>query len=164
MPLPPLTVICDNDKPAVTLAGAWANNTVNETEHRYELSFEHAAPGDGTSTATFRPNLPTAGRYKVFARWTSHENRATNAPYIVHHSKGREIVRVNQEQNGGKWNLLGEYDFASGTDGHVLLSNDANGYVVTDAVAFSPAADSLPSGISMAPLESPPPTISNRNP
>ena len=164
MPLPPLTVICDNDKPAVTLAGAWANNIANEADQRYELSVEQAASGDGTSTATFRPNLPTGGRYKIFARWTAHANRARNAPYTIHHANGQDTVRVNQEQNGGKWMLLGEYDFAPGTAGHVVLTNDADEYVVADAVAFSPAADSLPSGISMAPLESPPPTISNRNP
>lgn len=142
VPLPPLTVICDNDKPSVTLSGNWANNKLDEADQRYELSFEHAESGDGSSTATFRPNLPTGGRYKVFARWTSHENRATNAPYTIHHAKGRESIRVNQEKNGGRWFLLGEFDFTSGTNGHVILTNDADGYVVADAVAFSPAEDS----------------------
>jgi len=140
VPLPPLTVICDNDKPAVTLGGTWGNNTANETEQRYELSVEQAASGDGSSTATFRPNLPVGGRYKVFARWTSHPNRATNAPYTIHHAKGRETIRVNQEQKGGEWYLLGEYGFNAGTDGHVVLSNDADEWVVADAVAFSPVS------------------------
>ncbi|TAE74428.1 MAG: hypothetical protein EAZ65_01780 [Verrucomicrobia bacterium] len=144
VPLPPLTVICDNDKPAVTLAGDWANNTVNETDQRYELSFEHAAPGNGRSSAIFRPNLPTGGRYKVFARWTSHANRASNAPYTIHHARGQKTIRVNQEENGGKWMLLGEYDFASGTAGHVVLSNDANDFVVADAVAFVPKVTASP--------------------
>jgi alpha-L-rhamnosidase len=148
VPHPPLTVICDNDKPAVTLAGSWANNKSDETDQRYELSFEHAAPGDGTSTATFRPNLPTGGRYKVYARWTSHGNRATNAPYTIHHAKGRETVRVNQEKDGGKWTLVGEYDFSSGTDGHVVLTNDANEYVVADAVSFVPVPGSQTTGTS----------------
>lgn len=146
VPLPPLTVICDNDKPSVTLTGNWSNNTRDEIEQRCELSFEHAPAGDGSSTATFRPNLPTGGRYKVFARWTSHENRATNAAYTIHHDKGRKTIRVNQEQNGGRWVLLGEFDFPSGTDGHVILTNDADGYVVADAVAFSPAEASSRTG------------------
>lgn len=136
--LPALTVIADNDKPAVTLAGAWGNNTRDEVEQRYELSVEQAAAGDGSSTATFRPNLPVGGRYRVFARWTSHANRATNAPYTIHHVGGADTVRVNQENNGGKWMLLGEYEFAPGTAGHVVLSNDADEWVVADAVAFSP--------------------------
>lgn len=144
VPTPPLTVICDNDKPSVTLSGNWSHNTLNETDQRYELSFEHAPAGDGSSTATFRPNLPTGGRYKVFARWTSNANRAINAPYTIHHAGGRKTVRMNQEKNGGKWVLLGEFDFPSGTDGHVVLSNDADEYVVADAVAFSPAESAFP--------------------
>ena len=136
--LPALTVIADNDKPAVTLAGAWGNNTRDEVDQRHELSVEQASAGDGSSTATFRPNLPVGGRYRVFARWTSHANRATNAPYTIHHVGGADTVRVNQENNGGKWMLLGEYEFAPGTAGHVVLSNDADEWVVADAVAFSP--------------------------
>lgn len=139
VPVPPLTVICDNDKPAVTFVGGWGNNTLDEADQRHELSVEQAASGDGSSTATFRPNLPTGGRYKLYARWTSHPNRATNAPYTIHHAKGRETVRVNQEHNGGRWILLGEYDFHPGTSGHVVLSNDADEWVVADAVAFVPA-------------------------
>ena len=151
--LPPLTVVCDNDKPAVTLSGSWANNTLNEVEQRYELSVEHAATGDGSSTATFRPNLPTGGRYRVFARWTSHPNRATNAPFTIHHAGGQATVRVDQEQDGGKWMPLGEYDFPAGTTGHVVLTNDANEFVVADAVAFSPVPAALPSGASIPLLE-----------
>ena len=146
--LPPLTVICDNDKPSVILSGNWSNNSSNEAEQRYELSVEQAAAGDGTSIATFRPNLPSGGRYKVFARWTSHPNRATNAPYTIHHANGQATVRVNQEQNGGKWMLLGEYDFVSGTGGHVILTNDADEYVVADAVKFEPVS-TLPAGLSL---------------
>lgn len=149
--LPPLTVICDNDKPAVTLTGNWANNSINEVDERYELSFEYAVPGDGSATATFRPNLPTGGRYKIFARWTSHKNRATNAPYVIHHRQGRKTVLVDQEQNGGRWILLGEYEFEAGTAGHVVLSNQANEHVVADAVAFVPVSDSEALGQSDAP-------------
>ena len=60
---------------------------------------------------------------------------------------------MNQEQNGGKWMLLGEYDFVSGTAGHVVLTNDANEWVVADAVAFSPVAAPLAPGASIRLLE-----------
>ena len=68
-----------------------------------------------------------------------------HAPYTIHHAKGKEVLRVNQEQNGGKWMLLGEYDFDSGTSGNVVLSNDANEFVVADAVEFVPAQAPFPS-------------------
>lgn len=139
-PLPLLTVICDNDKPSLTLSGKWTKNKVDEIEQRYELSVEQAAAGDGSSTATFRPNLPMAGQYRIYARWSAHPNRATNAPFTIHHAGGRQTIRVNQEKNGGKWVLLGEFDFASGTSGHVVLSNDADEWVVADAIKFEPTA------------------------
>jgi hypothetical protein len=136
--LPPLTVVCDNDKPSVQLSGEWTNNTSDEKDQRYESSFEYAAAGKGEKTATFRPNLPSGGRYKVLARWTSHPNRATNAPYLIHHAGGTTMVRVNQEKDGGVWVSLGTYSFDQGTSGHVVLSNDADEYVVADAVMFEP--------------------------
>jgi len=37
---------------------------------------------------------------------------------------------------GGSWYSLGTYDLAAGTAGSVVLSDDANGYVVADAVRF----------------------------
>ena len=142
VPLPPLTVVCDNDNPAVTLAGNWSNNTLNETKQRHALSVDHAPAGDGSATATFRPNLPIGGKYKVLARWTAHPNRATNAPFTIHHANGRDTVRVDQEENGGKWVVLGIYQFSSGTAGHVVLTNEANEWVVADAVAFEPVLSS----------------------
>jgi hypothetical protein len=34
------------------------------------------------------------------------------------------------------WNYLGNFSFAAGTSGYVVLSDDANEYVVADAVKF----------------------------
>ena len=39
----------------------------------------------------------------------THPNRATNAKYLINHDGGQAEVIVNQEQNGGRWNLLGTY-------------------------------------------------------
>lgn len=145
----PLSVIADNDKPSVTFTGGWTNNTADEMNQRYELSQAFAPVGDGSSTAVFRPNLPTGGLYKVYARWTSHPNRATNAPYTVNFSGGQTTIRVNQEQNGGKWMLLGTFPFDAGRAGNVVLSNDANEYVIADAVMFEPVPASLAPGQSV---------------
>jgi hypothetical protein len=39
--------------------------------------------------------------------------------------------------SGGEWLSLGVYEFAAGTDGSVTVSDDANGFVVADAVRFT---------------------------
>ena len=58
-------------------------------------------------TATWAPN--TSGDYAIYAKWTAHANRATDAKYTIQHSGGSDTVAVNQQQNGGQWNLLGTY-------------------------------------------------------
>lgn len=146
--LVPVTVIVDNDEPATTLTGNWTNNTTGEIEQRYGDSFDYAPAGNGSSSAEFRPTLLGDEWYRVYARWTSHPNRATNAPYTIHHLRGQTTVRVDQEQNGGTWILLGTFEFAAGSTGHVVLTNDADEFVIADAVKFEPLG-TLPAGSSL---------------
>ena len=91
-------------------------------------------PGAPPNTATWTPNVATAGNYQVYARWTSHPNRATNATYTVSHAAGSTPVTVNQQANGGAWNLLGAYNLAPGTAHNVTLTDQANGFVIADAI------------------------------
>lgn len=41
---------------------------------------------------------------------------------------------VNQQENGGEWNLLGTFYFAADNSGSITLTDEANGYVIADAV------------------------------
>lgn len=53
-------------------------------------------------------------------------------------------VPVNQQVNGGQWNLLGEWFFFAGNGGSVTIRNDGtSGYVIADAVMFINGADTL---------------------
>ena len=47
---------------------------------------------------------------------------------------------VNQEINGGQWNQLDSvsFPFATGTSGTVVLSDDADEFVIADAVKLKP--------------------------
>ena len=97
--------------------------------------------GDGSATATFTPTL-AGGIYNVYARWTTHQNRATNAKYIINYNGGSEDIIVNQEQDGDQWNLLGTYTFAAGTSGNVVLTSDgANQYIIADAIGWDSDGD-----------------------
>ena len=92
--------------------------------------------GDGSCTATWTPPLGEAGNYNVYAWWRSHPNRASNVKYTIYYDGGSETVEISQKVNGRKWNLLGTYDFVAGTSGYVVLSDDANGYVIADAIKW----------------------------
>jgi len=93
-----------------------------------------ASPGAPPNTATWTPNVPATGTYQVYARWTANPNRATDAKYTVVHAGGSTLHTVNQQANGGAWNLLGTYTLNPGTAHKVFLTDQANGYVIADAI------------------------------
>ena len=99
------------------------------------------APPDALpSTATWTPNVAQGGQYEVYARWTSLANRATNATYSVTHAGGSTAVATNQQLNGGAWNLLGTFSLQPGTAHKISLTDQANGFVIADAIRLVPVA------------------------
>lgn len=108
-----------------------------------------ALPWSGQSTAEFDgahlgevawfkwlPNISESGTYEVWAWWTKHPNRITNAPYVIHHAGAEPtVVVVNQRANEGQWNLLGTFVFTGDGSGFVEIRGD-NGQVSADAIRF----------------------------
>ncbi len=94
-----------------------------------------------TATATWRPDLPAAGGYDVYAWVPNHANSTTAARYTVTHTGGQDTVDVDQTTGGNQWVLLGRYDFAAGTTGDVTVANavGAGTYLRTSTVKFVPA-------------------------
>ena len=111
----------------------------------YNGDLRYKAGGTGSATATWTPDVAATGTYGVYAWWIGGSSRATNAPYTIYYDGGSETVRVNQKELGtaDKWNLLGTYPFAAGTDGYVVLSDgpDADGVVVGDAIRLLGGVD-----------------------
>jgi len=58
--------------------------------------------------------------------------------FTIHHSGGEQTVSVDQRTGGGHWNLLGSYTLAPGQDHREVLTDQADGYVIADAVRFTP--------------------------
>jgi hypothetical protein len=127
--------IVDDQGSGFSTTGTWTN--YNGESQAYNGGVKYAPAGDGSGYATFTPNLEQPGDYKVYAWWSALANRATDAPYTIYYNGGSQTVRVNQEVNGGRWNLLGTFHFVAGTSGYVRLSNNANEYVIADAVKFA---------------------------
>jgi len=97
-------------------------------------------PGSAPNSAIWTPNVPQAGSYQVYAWWTAGANRATNATYTITNAQGSTPVAVNQQASGGTWNLLGTFAFAPGTSDTITLTDQANGYVIADAVRLVPVS------------------------
>jgi hypothetical protein len=125
--------IVDNGTAGYSEVGTWSSSA---NAGFYGSNSRWISGGNGSSTATWTPNLPVSGRYDVYAWWVAGSNRATNSPYRIDHVNGSNTIPANQTLNGARWNLLGEFTFNAGTGGKVVLSNNtASGTVVSaDAV------------------------------
>ncbi len=135
-----IQVIVDNDDPEASVVGTWRTAT-EETDQKYGSDIRFKAGGTGSAKVRWTPTL-AAGMYNVYAWWVDNDPayRASNAPYTIHYSGDSEtVVTVDQSTDGpggGHWNLLGTYTFDAGTSGYVELSDNADNYVVADAVRW----------------------------
>ena len=132
--------IIDNSDPGFSTVGTWA--TGNIAGGRYGADYRYALTSPtGTSLALWTWPVSSTDTYSVYAWWSAGANRSTSATYTVAHEGDEFPTVVNQQVDGGQWNLLGTYALASGSDAVVSLSNAApSGFVViADAVKFEPA-------------------------
>ncbi len=124
---------------------AWspASSAVTPRYHGDDYQHDGQAPA-GTKSVKFTPNIPAAGNYDVFVRWTTHENRAHGIPVTVVHAGGSSSAgpldqRKVQDNAENGWNPIGTYAFNKGTGGSVTLSSTGNGTLIADAVWFRPS-------------------------
>ena len=73
-----------------------------------------------------------------------------NVPFELVVNEAIKITgRINQRQNYGQWNTLGFAYLPAGNTSYVKIINNANGYVIADAVRFkywgeTPPSDTIP--------------------
>ena len=88
--------------------------------------------------AEFTPEIPEDGAYQVRIAFTSNANRATNATVIIQYDGGSKTLKINQRKaKAAPLMTLGVFPFKKGRIGKVILTDeDADGYVIADAVEF----------------------------
>jgi len=102
-----------------------------------------SSAGTGENSAVWKPTIGLPGWYEV-CEWhgwhgdaqTSYDE-ATNVPFEI--GVGTEIrIRgtIDQQVNIGQWNRLGYINLPAGKEGFVKVTNNANGYVIADAMRF----------------------------
>ncbi|GAB4108343.1 MAG: N-acetylmuramoyl-L-alanine amidase [Phycisphaeraceae bacterium] len=132
-------VVLDNDDPEVTFVGSWNNSVssvyygdVGDVPYRYA-----STSATETAYARYRPNIPEAGFYPVYA-WTRAGSDRVDQLYKVTHSGGTTEVRVNHKRVGTGLVYLGTYHFEQGTEGYVDISNRSSqpGVVIADMIRF----------------------------
>jgi hypothetical protein len=137
--VPPADIIIDNTNVNFTTTGSWTLGT--SAADKYGPSYEYAGTvsGAATATATFTPDIVTAGNYDVFTWYPEGSNRTTNAPWSIVSSNGTANFTINQQINGGQWlTMATNLAFSAGTGGYVRVANNAGPTVVlADAVKLS---------------------------
>lgn len=100
--------------------------------------FAFAQPGTGNNTASYRPRIKVAGDYEVFEWHGRHDQQsASNAPYSI--KRDGAVIgtgRIDQTGNIGQWNSIGVFSLTNGNSFEIVLSDNANGIVISDAFKF----------------------------
>ena len=141
-------VVIDNEDPEVEYGGWKGQETWALSKQKYpgmrdgSHRFVRALNGKSDASATYRPNLPVAGKYDVYIWYSQGENRTTTAPWTIVYQGGEVKKVVNQQINGGGWfRIANDLPFPAGQGGYVMVQNGCSDeksglVVVADAVAF----------------------------
>lgn len=80
--------------------------------------------GDPENWARWRPNLPVAGAYDLYAYIpVCYADADVTRYWIYADGQPVDIVSVNQMPHGGVWAYVGQYDFPAGTSSYVYLDD-----------------------------------------
>lgn len=125
------------DNPDATIVGSWSSAT--GAADKFGADYRFKSGGTGSAYLEYTPNVSAPGDYEIYEWHAQGSNRTTNAPYVVTYNGGSTTVGVNQKVNGGKWNLIGTFNFAAGTGGNVKIQDnyaDATQVIMADALKF----------------------------
>jgi hypothetical protein len=126
-------IVIDNRDASASSTGTWKVSTSKDyygNESLYSLE-------EGSSYAFESSAL---GVFEISLWWTAYSNRSDNVSVgIFDGDELLDTVIVNQQFDGGQWNVLGDYTFTAKAIVKVLSSG--NGITVADAVKFMPIPD-----------------------
>lgn len=130
-------IILDDADSSFTATTHWVDST--SSTGYYNTGYKAAAAGFGEAQASWQTSVPYAGDYEIFCLYTAYKNRASNAPHTIQQG-GATIgtISVNQTINGSKFFSLGTFSLSQG-EVTIALTNNANGYVIADAVKITTA-------------------------
>jgi len=138
-PFLPAQVVIDNPDPGWSDDSCpWA--TASGATDKYGADYRYSSTNYGVRTSSWSQPINGAADYKVYAWWPAGTNRSNHTAYVVHRVGGNTTVWVNQEVNGGTWNYLGKFSFASLLSVSVSTEGAETGegqIVLADAVMFT---------------------------
>ena len=127
-------VIDNNMKRFTSFTGEWYEE---ETVHtgRYEMNFRYN-PRNQSGEFSFNPYFFKGGTYNVYMWYPSSPEYEVSVPVTIHYSSGNEKVVINQQKNGGRWQLIGRGTFGKGHHLAITIHGENNKMIIADAVKF----------------------------
>lgn len=95
-------------------------------------------PGESANRAVWRPNLPEAGRYQLFAsvpKGCGLGQATARAVYKINTAEGVREVVIDQN-SADEWVSLGSFSFAAGNQGTVELSDLTGESLISQRLVF----------------------------
>jgi len=119
----------DTTKAKFSASSNWGTYTDNSG--KYLINFRRSTGAGPTNDgAYFDFLIPATGTYSVYARWPASSNRSTAVRYRVFETIGGTMFYngdQNQQINGGKWVLLGTWNWTQTGWARVLISRSLSG-------------------------------------
>ncbi|OHB55678.1 MAG: hypothetical protein A2Y07_09035 [Planctomycetes bacterium GWF2_50_10] len=112
----PAITIIDNGQAGTSSTGTWQTSTAPNPYGTNSLWSYNGA----TYTWSFTPTV--TGTYRVSMWWTALASRYTAVPVRIWNGGTVANLTINQTQNGGVWNVLGQYTFTAGTTYRVTMT------------------------------------------
>jgi hypothetical protein len=151
---PPTSLIVDDADPSFSATASWIVYPGNDTVNGYNNDFTYTQPGETPEPATWTFSGLIPGNYEVAITWQARDvYRASNAFYTVHdnttqvssNTVDQRLEPTMDYTEGGKpfQIVFASVNVSSGIL-VVELSNDADDYIVADAVRIKSLGSSGP--------------------
>jgi hypothetical protein len=129
---PPLAsggLTMDNGTAGTSATGSWLVSTASGAYGAQSLYSK-------STSALYTYRASASNAQQVYLWWTAMSSRSTKVPVRIYNGNTLiATVYVDQTKNGGKWNLLGSYNF-TGTARVVVVSTSTTLTTCADAVRF----------------------------
>lgn len=122
------------DNALANFSGSWTTGT--SSLDKYGADYRWASSGVGIARALWNPSIAQAGDYQISLWWPAGGNRnpATQVGLFINGSLF--TTQVNQQLQGGQWNVLGTVALPAGANTTIGLTNQGvpGWVVVADAL------------------------------
>ncbi len=107
----------------VTYTGTWDPTPNDMISQELFNGDARTLLGLSQGSATFTPDLPIPGMYRVFVGFAFDPANSPSVGVSVTALNGSHPFVLDQSTDGGRWHYIGAYPFAAGASGSVHLNN-----------------------------------------